>query len=287
MHLGLSEKHYPKEDVEIKEVKLCRLTYNNPKKALLIYSLVAGENFAPDYIKINPNGTVPSLLASSEDKPLTDSRDILKFLDHHSVSPGAPHLTPSDASTALVMNKLIDLVHSEEMDTNTILLGARNEAELSTKKSGMFNDFITNRQAALEKYHSAEPQNTFYENKLKQNGVLYHLYSTKSSDLDKSAFFQDTEAKCKKLAKALGDLDAQIRLPYAAGDQVTLADLHMIPWVSHALLGAGTTDPADFSKLNEYVRKSVPEFEIGEKTRTWWNNFRERESFKEVFKKLR
>ena len=249
-------------------------------------SPVAAENFDPAYVKINPNGTIPSLVVVSDNKILTDSQDILKFLDSHAAPNGSPRLTPSESKIGLVVDRLIELVHSDEMDSNTVLLGVRNEAELESKKAGILNEYITNRQVALEKFSSAEPENAFYSNRLKQNGAIYRIYSA-SPSTDHTAFFQETEAKLKKLIAALDTLNTEIRLPYAAGEQVTLADLHIVPWLSHVLLFVGTIDPADFSKLDAYLQKTAPGFRVGENIRTWWNNFRERDSFKEVFAKLR
>jgi len=250
-------------------------------KLLLINPSVAAENFEPEYLRINPNGTVPSLLIPFEDKILTDTREILEFLDRYSNSVKSPSLNPSDAETILAVNSLIELVHSSELDTNLILLAPRNETELEAKKSGMWNDFVANRQAALERLHSAEPENPFYSAKVKENGALSRLYTAKP-DREHDIFFKDTEAKYRKFAAAMDDLNAQLRLPYAAGNQVTLADLHIVPWLSHALAGVGTTDPSDFSKFDAHIQQTVPGFHVGRNIRAWWKNFSERDSFKEV-----
>src|SRR5690242_9146217 len=98
-------------------------------------ALVAGENFNLDYLKINPNGTVPSLIAPQLRRPLVDSTEILEFLDSSRQS--GTKLTPEDTPTRGVMQNLIELVHSDEVGTNLILLQARSEEEMKRKRSSM------------------------------------------------------------------------------------------------------------------------------------------------------
>jgi len=66
-------------------------------------------------------------------------------------------------------------------------------------------------------------------------------------------------------AAGLNMLERQILLPYAVGDHVTLADLHIAPWLSHTLYALGTTDPSDFSKLEGRIQQVVPNFKLGPK----------------------
>ncbi|MCJ1252951.1 hypothetical protein MMC24_000757 [Lignoscripta atroalba] len=263
-HLGLAEKQYPKEDIEFKEI-----------------DLMAAENFHPQYRRINPAGTVPSLVIPSSPTPLTESRAILEYLDLNSPPPS---LYPSSPSTVLATNTLIALIHSPSLDTTLLLLTARSSPELAAKKSSPFKTYITNRQRALEKFHAADPENHFYASKLTENTELYDVYST---DEDHSLFFEATHAKYHNFAAAIDLLDKEIRLPYAAGEEVTFADFHIAPWLAHALAGVGTTEHSDFEKLDAKIRETVPEFSgVGEKIKAWWERFGERECFKEVFERL-
>lgn len=81
-------------------------------------------------------------------------------------------------------------------------------------------------------------------------------------------------------------LETRIVLPYAVGDNVTLADLHMAPWLSHTLFALGTTDPSDFSKLEGRIQQIIPNFKLGPNIREWWKNFGKRDSFQKVFEVL-
>lgn len=246
---------------------------------------VKAENFNPEYLKENPNGTVPTLTASHLNKPLVDTRQILEFLDVSRPSVNGPDLTPAGTQDKPAANALIELVHSSDLETSLVLYGCLDNSEIDRVKASPLYAYLAARQTALQKYHSADLANAYYGAKLKENGTLYSLF-TDAPSADRDAFFEDTAAKYKKFAAGLNMLERQICLPYATGDHVTLADLHIIPWLSHTLWALGTIDRSDFSKLEGGIQQTVPDFKIGPKIREWWNNFGKRDSFQEVFKVL-
>ena len=243
------------------------------------------DNFDPEYLKINPNGTVPSLSVPWEDKIFTDTTEILEFLDRNSTAANVPKLIPSDPETKKTMEKLVKLVHSMDLDMTIVLLTARDEEELRSKP-GSIPSFVSVRQERLQKYSSEQPDNQFYAAKIKENGALNNIFSSGPCK-EHDDFFKETLVKYEKFAEGMAELDRTIKLPYAAGKEVTLADIHMVPWVSHLLMSLGTSDPADWSILEAHMQKSVPDFRVGNKVKTWWNIFRERKSFDKVFKPLR
>ncbi|KAL8920853.1 MAG: hypothetical protein Q9208_006025 [Pyrenodesmia sp. 3 TL-2023] len=269
VHLGLAEKGLDKNEIEIKEIDLFK-----------------AENFHPEYLKINPNGTVPSLKAPSLNEPLVDTREILEFLDRYRPSTRGPDLIPVNAQDKAAAQALIELVHSHDLETGLILSGCLDNADIDQMKSSPLFNYLAARQSALEKYVAADPANAFYATRFKDNGALHKHFTDASKTADREAFFSETAAGYRKFADGLETLERQIRLPYAVGDHVTVADLHIVPWLSHTLWALGTTDPTDFSKLEQRVRRTVPDFQIGPKTRRWWTNFGERDSFREVFKVL-
>lgn len=244
---------------------------------------MTAENFDPDYLKINPNGTVPSLISASFSRHLVDSREILNYLDGSRSS--GTNLTPKDPQVQELVDKLIELVHSDDVGTNLILLQARNKEEMEAKKASPFKDFVGNRQKVLEKNKAAFPDHPFYGPKSAENGALNKLYETDIGP-EHEEFFKMTQDMYRKFAAGMDRLESLIVLPYAAGDNVTLADLHIVPWLSHAMAGVGTTDPEDFGKLESHIQKTVPDFTIGPKTREWWLNFSKRPSFMSVFATL-
>ena len=266
---------------------LRRLTsVSSPRNAfddLCSHCVALAENFDPGYIKINPNGTVPSLTHPSFPRPLVDTREILTYIDG-SRSTGTA-LTPSDPKKKELVDKLIALVHSEDVDTNLILLRARDEDEFEAKKASPWHDFVRNRQNELEKQKAANPSHPFYGPKAVQNGVLSKLYDTPTGP-EHEEFFKLTRDMYHKFATGMDRLESLILLPYAVGENLTLADLHIVPWFSHSLVGVGTTEPEDFDKLEKHIQKTVPDFKIGPKTKEWWLNMTKRPSFQKVYATL-
>jgi glutathione S-transferase len=49
-------------------------------------------------------------------------------------------------------------------------------------------------------------------------------------------FFKATQDGYREFAAGLERLNAAIVLPYVAGEQLTYADLHVAPWLAHAMV---------------------------------------------------
>ncbi|CAM1500401.1 Fc.00g095630.m01.CDS01 [Cosmosporella sp. VM-42] len=266
MHLALVEKGFTRNDFKAKEI-----------------DLLAAENFDVEYLKINPNGTVPSLTSPSLAKPLTESTDILRYLD----GLGCSTLVPRDPETKKKVKAILDLVHSEDVNTNIILLQARDVKEMDAKKASMWHGFVTNRQAALERGCSAAPEHPFYRRKLQENNGIYHLYNAEVGDAHRD-FFKASHDLYRRFAAGMDRLESLLVLPYAAGDKITEADFHVVPWMSHAMWGAGTepNEVQDIETLESLINKSVLSFRIGPKTREWWLSISRTDSFKKVYSSL-
>ena len=228
---------------------------------------------------------MPTLTAPHLSEPLIDTRPILEFLDQSRPSVKGPNLTPTGAQDKATANALIELVHSSDLETGLLLFGCLNDAEIDRLKSSPLFTYLNTRQTFLKNYLSADSTNAFYGAKSKENGTLHSLF-TNAPNEDREAFFKDTAAGYVNFAAGLDMLERQIRLPYAIGDQVTVADLHIVPWLSHGLWALGTTDRTDFSKFEGRIQQTVPDFKLGPKIQEWWSNFSKRDSFQEVFKVL-
>ncbi len=150
--LGLYEKGYAADDLDIRVVDLTK-----------------GENYAPSFLRINPNGTVPTLVAptfettsrevATKFRAMTDSKSLLEFLDVSRSQPilqikgedpmdgtsrsaAAPMLAPATIEGKAISDALITLVHSDGADPNFLLLAVRSDAELQQKQKGMAGSFI-------------------------------------------------------------------------------------------------------------------------------------------------
>ncbi|UKZ91500.1 uncharacterized protein TrAFT101_006477 [Trichoderma asperellum] len=261
MHLALAEKGLKKDiDYNVKEI-----------------SLSNGDNFAPEYIAINPNGTVPSLTAPSLSKPITESADILRWIDAR----GTKTLAPEDAARS---KEILDLMHSPSMSTNLILFQARDADEMAYKKGSAWNAFLEGRQTRLDKELAAQPTHPFYVSKTAENLSVTSLYRADVGPTHED-FYKMTDGMYRTLAAGLDKLDSLIALPYAAGSRVSEADYNTVPWLAHAMMGADTpvADVQDFGPLERLIQKTVPDFKIGSKIKEWWSNIAKTEAFKEVY----
>jgi len=259
--LGLAEKGYPEGSYEVENIDL----------------LSAG-NFHPDYVKINRNGTIPSLTSPSLPERLIESADILVYLNDS--RPSGLDLSPKNDATSHTMNKLIELVHSPEISTNIILLDARDSEEMKTKQNSPFNDFLSTRQNVLESHSKQFPDSDFYKSRREMNGAILKHYI--SSD-NHQQFFKSSHDDYRGFAAGINRLESLLVLPYAAGSEVTLADLHIVPWLAHAMWGAGTQNIDDLDTLETLIQKTVSDFKIGPKTKQWWDRIIRRESVKKVY----
>ncbi|OAG39159.1 hypothetical protein AYO21_06542 [Fonsecaea monophora] len=273
--LGLVEKGYPEGSYEVDNIDL--MADDDVGKP------VNGGNFHPDYVAINPNGTIPSLTSPVLPAPLVESADILVYLDEGrpegiTLSPGKKG---GDVDVVDKVKEVIDLVHSPQLSTNIILLDARDRDELKAKQASPFRDFLAARQAALDGYAAQFPDSDFYRSRRDMNHAIYRHYYLDGDD--HQDFFDQSRADYRGFAAGVAQLDATLVLPYAAGPDLTLADLHVVPWLAHAMWGAGSERIDDFAPLEALVRKTVPEFCVGGKVRAWWANMLQRESVRRVY----
>ncbi|KEZ40184.1 hypothetical protein SAPIO_CDS9238 [Scedosporium apiospermum] len=266
-HLAIDEKGYAPSEYEAKQV-----------------GLLDGENFSPSYVKINPNGTIPSLTSASLEKPLIESADIAKYVDAN--RPSGPSLFPTDPAQLAKVEELIAHVHQDKLSTNLVLLQACDAQEWEAKKASVVKDFLGNRQEKLVKYGAANPDVPLYAMRTPMNGHIHGLYTASEIGPEHEQFFKATEKGYKDYAAGLKELDSMLVLPFAAGDQVTAADLHIVPWLAHAMWAAGGKGVGEFEPLRTLIRKSAPNFDFGEKTKIWWANISARESFKKNYPNL-
>ncbi|KAJ5131336.1 uncharacterized protein N7515_007375 [Penicillium bovifimosum] len=233
-HLTLDEQGYDPSEYEVKQIGLVdgvmeRISHLNTSK------------FSPD-------GTIPSLISAALQEPLVESADVLKYLDSN-LSKG-PSLLPENPKQHSKIEEPIAHVHQPQLSINLILLQARDVQELNPKKASFWNDFVDSRQDKLTKYGAA------------------HL-EIPLLDLipEHERFFDDSHQGYKVFPAGLRELDSMLVMPYAAGERVTAADMHIVPCFAHALWAAGGETIYEFGPLEELIRKSVPDFEFGERTK--------------------
>ena len=144
-----------------------------------------GKNFDPEYLKINKNGTVPTLVIDGETytdstvrappgnrspdqrSPQTVVSELIKR---------APHPPPTSAHTS---TSIIEEVHAEAHDPNATLLSAISDSDREAKIKGLPKGFLEGRQKALDQYAPNAPAEfkDFLEAKQKGNKEFLEFYT--------------------------------------------------------------------------------------------------------------
>jgi glutathione S-transferase len=176
---------------------------------------------------------VLSLTSEELSGPLTESADVLEYLD--SLRPDRSPLFPEGSEALRKVKDLIAHVHQPELSTNLILLQARDVSELEAKKASFWNEFIGNRQQKPLQYSASHPEVPLCAFRAASHGAVYDIYTAEEGECKREEFSAETHRGYEGFAAGLDQLDSMLVLPLAAGDNLTLADLHIVPWLAHAL----------------------------------------------------
>ena len=162
-----------------------------------------GDQFAPEYMKLNPNGVVPTLV--HEGRAVTEAAEILYYLDEAFPKPA---LMPRDLharAAVRLFNKLID----EYLHNSCMILTFA--TAFRPWFAGLTGEQITARLAK-----SPLTQRTEYKRDVALNGL-------------ESKYVRDAVGHHMKLFKMMEQ--ALERGPWLAGDAFSLADAAVIPYV--------------------------------------------------------
>jgi len=266
--LALEEKGYAKDELELKVVDTDK-----------------GENLAVTFLRLNPKGTLPTLVVplaktlSPEDdhrfKAITDTKSIVEFLDKsrsaisrtHTVSSApAPTLTPATIAQSATAGAIIYLLHSDAADPQSLFYySASTLSELRTAAPTILSFFI-DRQKALKAYLESskdqepvvsEKTRSLWKERLTHAEELISVFSVadkEDSTLDavqkatRAKYFQVAgEFWQKGLRKVLATLEKEMTGPFALGDQISIVDLHLGPWIARVafLCGCSSSDGGD------------------------------------------
>lgn len=161
------------------------------------------ETYAPDYIRANPQGTVPMLRDAAT--PVPDSRQILTYVDANF---GGPALTPTEPEARARMEAVIEAVYAIEIRVLTY------SSERMQKTGQRVNGMRAKRLRKLAEQHPD----------------LREVYLAKLRDIE--TFSQDSldaDAAANEARKVEEMLDLFERNlashPFVAGDGYSLADV--------------------------------------------------------------
>ncbi|KAJ6621726.1 hypothetical protein B0H10DRAFT_1789598 [Mycena sp. CBHHK59/15] len=319
--LALEEKGYADDELDRKAVDLGK-----------------GENFSVSFLRLNPKATVPTLVVPfhdslSEDvesryKALTETKAIIEFLDksrsplsrtHTTSTAPAPSLAPATIAFSAASSAMVDIIHAMEVSPDVLMLvNARDEAALTTLAKTVV-PFLEGRQTALathisdaeaDKIQVSERVKKLWRDKLSETEQLLSVLR----DADIAGDALDADGKTKRaefftkakaawevaLKDTLVKLNKEIIGPYALGDQLSIADLHVGAWMERvvvlaggartddgsaavgkleAAVGGGFALPRDFQVVD--VRRK--EGAAVSKLAGFWDAMTERASWKKVY----
>ncbi|KAJ7580234.1 hypothetical protein C8J56DRAFT_1104214 [Mycena floridula] len=240
--LGVWETGYTDEEVEFKRV-----------------NLVDGENFNPDFLALNLEGTVPTLQAKDGSLYTNTKAAVAELMKHGRIQLNA-------GSSAV-----LDMMHNPKYDSNFSLVSVRDEEELKAKAASVPGIFAAGR---------AEPYKAFYEAKLAVNGGLLAIYQGKVPTEVTEGFFTQSKAHFENVSSGLyevfPDLISSTGLPE---DGPTVSDLFFGAWLARisATVGGKTTEDG-LNALETAFGKPLPK-----KIVAYWNSWGARVSWKKVY----
>ncbi|CCM00952.1 uncharacterized protein FIBRA_02999 [Fibroporia radiculosa] len=251
--LAVEELEYPEGSVEKKTV-----------------NLVEGENFTPEFLQINPKGTLPVLQADGQ--VFTDTTSVTRYLVQNAPKKVAP-------GTAFIAK-----VHEDKYDPNFPLLLTRDENELKTAASGFPLTFVQNRQNALVKHsktHQAAPFKQFYDDKIAGNGGVLSIYKGEAPDDAKTAFMKQSQVHWETIASFY-----QNELPSVLPESGFLGgatpgedDFHLAAWLARiAHVQGGNVGKDGYKVIEKETKQPTPP-----KVAAYWAAWSERPSWKKVY----
>ncbi|KAI1797809.1 hypothetical protein LXA43DRAFT_268290 [Ganoderma leucocontextum] len=252
------------------ELAIAELDYPEGAIETKVINLAEGANFSTEFLKINPQATLPTLAAG--DKTYTTTKDVVSYLVDNA---------PKTVAKGTVF---INTIHEDKYDPNAPLLLSRNDQELKAAAGGFPFQFVQNRQNSLDK-HADLPEaaefRAFYEAKKVANGGILAIYKGAVPEEAKQSFFKHSIAHWQTIANFIL-VDLPVKLPdsgFLGGETPGEDDFHLAAWLARvAFLTGGTNDKDGYKALAKETKEPVPA-----KVVAYWQAWAERPSFKKVY----
>ncbi|KAJ1311392.1 hypothetical protein OPQ81_009884 [Rhizoctonia solani] len=250
---------------------LALLELNYPPGAVeeKVIDLLEGENFTPEFIRINNSATLPTLVTA--DKTYTDTAGSVEWIVLNAPTPGVKS-THQDVIVA---------VHRDNIDPNFSLLSARTQEELDSKRGDIPGQFIRQRQAKLEELAPKSPEDlkTWYKEKLEFNGFLSSVYAEGASSDVTSGWFDKSNEHWENV-KTFITSELPGFLPeggFIDGATPGEADFHVAAWLARTA-GVSGAKIDDVSPLGEALGLT-----LDPKVVAYFDAWKVRDSWKKVY----
>lgn len=253
--LALHEKGYGEDEVDLKVVDIDK-----------------GQEFSPTFLRLSPKAMVPTLVVplrgslasdvASRFKAISDTKALIEFLDksrsasshtHTTSSAPAPSLSPATVAFSSASNKIIDSIHTDEVSPDYLrYLNARDQVSLQELGKSLVPT-IESRRAAIVGYLSdcehgamrmSEKTKAFWREKQAETETVLSVFNRNDIDeyLSRSRNMWEIT-----IPDVLTRVNEELIGPYALGDQVSIADIHLSAWLFHLvrLAGGSPSDDGD------------------------------------------
>ncbi|KAF5355672.1 hypothetical protein D9756_003746 [Leucocoprinus leucothites] len=305
--LGLYEKGYGTDEVELQIVDLATV----PTLVVPLQKTLS-EDVESRYKAITES-KVGAERDDMSDTVLRQGQAIAEFLDksrsarsrtNTTSDAPAPMLTPATIAFLEKSNDIIDILHSEAADPSNLWYFNARDIETLRKHSVDVLPVLKGRataltqlldEAASEKIHASEKTKQFWTGKKAGVDALLDVFllANKANDelseseaTKRAAYFTAATNNWTEIKKVLQKLDKAVVGPYALGDQISIADLHLSAWLARIASlvdgSAGDDGKTIVKKLGNAIGEETVE-ERRTKIGTFWDEVRERESWKKVY----
>ncbi|KAH8988996.1 hypothetical protein EDB86DRAFT_3081284 [Lactarius hatsudake] len=236
---------------------------------LEIVNLLEGANFDPQFLKLNPHGTLPTLAHGG--KSFTSTAAVIDYL----VSISSKKVAPATSITTLV--------HEDKIDPNFAFVASRNDEEFAKVKGSFAPIFTSTRLAGLKKHAAtpaAEPHRDFHDKQIAKISGLDALLAGNAPDEARRGFYSASTALWDSIKVfAVETLPAAIgEGPFIGGATPGVDDYHVGAWIARIafLLGAQQSD--------EGVAALEKGFgPIPEKVKVYWSAWIARDSWVKAY----
>ncbi|TFY54805.1 hypothetical protein EVG20_g9561 [Dentipellis fragilis] len=235
--------------------------------------LMKGENFNPEFLKINPNATLPTISANGTQ--YLNTIDVTDFL----VKTASVKVTPrTDITTE---------IHKDQYDPNVAMVIARSDEELTAKASGFPKVFLETRLNGIKSWAAtaeAKPYKALFDAKIAAAEGILAIYGYVAPVDVRQSFFKNGQFLYSNIHQFYSQtLPSAIGTgPFIAGATPGEDDFHVGAWLAHiaAVFGA-TTISEGLAALEKGFGEPVPP-----KVIAYYNAWSERPSFQKVYERL-
>ncbi|KAL1413633.1 hypothetical protein Q8F55_001411 [Vanrija albida] len=243
-------------------------------------NLAQGANFNPEFLKVNPNGTVPVFVTTDGHKyesTISSVKEILKR---------APKPPKHDAHHTHELDKIIKEIHNPAHDPNDLFFLPVDDADREAKAKGIVGGFLANRQKALEAFAPDAPAEfkAFLEGKQRANGHLLEFFTGNPDQEARTALYTSAQQLWDHAGQFIrGEVTHLLKKSngsYLNGQEPGEADYHLITWLARIITNAGVQPNSISGVALKAVQERTGGQEIDPVVAGFWDSWTQRESFK-------